>query len=122
MDEYDDDKQNGFLIKAVAGSECKQNEDYIKNNEELITLLKLKTKQVTEENQKLMDRRGRYNWDKTTKYSNSNMTYITLGNNWGSKLTHNSLLSIYYIHTLTNKFYRPRATGGFIEKFKLIDN
>ena len=61
MDEYDDDKQNGFLIKAVAGSECKQNEDYIKNNEELITLLKLKTKQVTEENQKLMDRRGRYN-------------------------------------------------------------
>ena len=61
IEEFEIEKKTAWKIKSVSGSEYKQNEDYIETNNELITLLKRKTKQVEDENAKLRDRRGMFN-------------------------------------------------------------
>ena len=61
IEEFEIDKSKVWKIKSTEGTEYKQNEDYISNNEELVTLLKTKMKQVENENAKLRDRRGMFN-------------------------------------------------------------
>ena len=61
IEEFDIDKKKVWEIKSIEGIECKQNDDFIASNDELITLLKRKAKQVEEENAKLRDRRGMFN-------------------------------------------------------------
>ena len=61
IEEFEIDKKKAWEIKSIKGTEFKQNDDYIATNDELITLLKRKAKQVEEENAKLRDRRGMFN-------------------------------------------------------------